>query len=243
MERNLSVLEHLKELRGRIIASLVALGLATLISLPFSQHILKALKYPAGDAIGKLAFFSPEEAFMIYMKVAFTAGLMISCPVIAYQIWAFISPAVSDDLKKNASYFIVFVSAAFASGCLFAYFILLPSALRFLLSLGNADLVAVISAMKYISFVTTIIIICGAIFEMPVLSYLLTRLGIVNAAEMRKRMGYAIVIIAAISAVITPTGDAFNMMLLALPMVILYEFSIWVSWTAGLLKKKKGIYG
>ena len=233
MESELTFLEHLEELRGRIIVSLVWLLVATLASLPFSSELLKILKSPAAGTIEKLAFFSPQEAFLIYMRVGFLSGLCLAFPVISYQFWAFVSPAIDERFKKGISYFVVSCSATFIIGCLFAYFILLPRALRFLLSFGTDDLEPVISAARYISFVTSIILCCGVVFQMPVLSYLLTRTGLVNAGILRKRFGVAIVVISVIAAVITPTTDIFNMMLLAVPMVFLYEVSIWVSALAG----------
>lgn len=225
----MSYLEHLEELRRRLLLSLLSLVITTLISVPFSPLVLKILKLPSDSLVNKLAFFSPEEALLIFMRISFCCGLFVSLPFIAYQLWLFISPAVEEKFKQCAIYFVLFCSIAFIIGGIFAYFILLPNALRFLLSLGNEDLVAVISAGKYISFVLAITVGCGFIFQMPVLIFLLTVLGIVNARLLRRHFKFALVAMLVIAAIITPTTDVFNMLMMALPMFLLYEISIWVS--------------
>ena len=230
MEHQLTWVEHLEELRKRLIICLVALGIASIFSLPFASWVLKILKLPAAGYIEKLAFFGPQEAFLIYLRIAFLCGLIISLPVILSQFWAFIAPAIESRLKKSAGSFIFFCSLSFISGCLFAYFILIPPALKFLLSFGKEDLEPVISASKYISFVASLILACGLVFQMPILSLILTKLGIINSRMLRKKYKYAIAIIFIVAAIITPTVDAFNMLILALPMLFLYEVSIWISW-------------
>jgi len=232
MEKPLTLVGHLNELRKRIIISLVSLGILTIFSLAFSSYVLKILKLPAGGLIEKLVFFSPQEGLVIYMRVAFLCGLIISMPVILYQVWAFIAPALEENTRRSACLFIIFCSLFFIIGCLFAYFILIPPALKFLLSFGKEDLEPVISASKYISFVTTLILGCGLVFQMPILSLILTKAGIINPKILRKKYKYAVVIILIAAAVITPTPDAFNMLLLACPMIFLYEISIWVSFFA-----------
>lgn len=229
MDRELPFLAHLEELRRRIIISLAALIAGALVCLPFSPHILKILKLPASDALGRLAYFSPQDAFVIYMRIGFLGGLVLAFPVIAYQFWAFVSPAIEDKFKKNAALLAFLCACAFISGCAFSYFILLPKALTFLLGIGSEDLQPVISATNYVSFSTAIIVSCGLVFQMPVLSFLLTRAGLIDSRMLRRKFKYAIVIIFIVAAIITPTVDAFNMLLLALPMLFLYEVSIWVS--------------
>lgn len=233
MEREFTVTEHLEELRRRAIVSIITVILASLASVPLSSHILAFLRLPAMGLIDRLVFFGPEEAFLIYIRVSLMAGLIISFPVIIFQSWAFISPAIGGRIKKQSLYFVFFSSLAFMSGCAFAYIYLLPAALKFLLGLGTGELEPMISATRYISFVCSIMLACGFVFEMPVLSFFLTKIGAINAGILRRKFKYAFIAIAIIAAVITPTGDAFNMAALALPMLILYEVSIWVSYFAG----------
>jgi len=229
MDRELTIVEHLNELRKRIIVSLVTLGISVVFSFPFSAQALKILRLPASGIIEKLVFFGPQEGFLIHMRIALLSGAIISMPIIIYQVWMFILPAIEDRLKKHVSLFIIFCTISFIMGCLFAYFILLPPALKFLLSFAKDDLEPIISASKYISFVISLILGCGLVFQMPVLSFILTKLGIINARILRNKYKYAIVIIFIGAAIITPTPDAFNMLMLVLPMLFLYEISIWIS--------------
>jgi len=224
-----TVTEHLEELRKRVIFSLIALMFATVAIVPFSPVVLKFLKYPSGGAIERLVFFGPEEAFLIYMRISISAGLVAALPVILFQIWGFFSPAIDERFKKYAFIFVSISFLVFLFGCAFSYFILLPAALKFLLNIGKGDLEPVISATRYISFVIGLVMACGAVFEMPVVSFFLTRIGAINAGMLRRKFLYAVVVIMIAAAVITPTGDAFNMLMLALPMLALYEVSIWVS--------------
>ena len=167
---------------------------------------------------------------MIYMRISLLCAFIFSMPVILYELWRFCAPAMDQRIRKHSSSFIIACFFSFVCGALFAYFLLLPPALKFLIGFAKDDLQPVISAGKYISFVTGIIFASGLVFQMPVLSFLLTKLGIINHRTLRKKYKYAIVIIVIVSAVITPTPDAFNMTFLALPMLALYELSIWVSY-------------
>lgn len=238
MNRELTIVEHLGELRKRIIISLSALGAMTLFSLPFASGLLKILKFPAKGVIDRLVFFSPEEGFLIYMRIGVLCGFILSLPVILYQVWGFCSPAMEERVRKHSALFVAFCFVSFILGAIFAYFLLLPPSLKFLLSFAKDDLEPVISAGKYISFITGIIFASGLVFQMPVLSFILARLGVINARILRQKYKYAIVIIFIVSAVITPTPDAFNMSLLALPMICLYEISIWVT---GLAKPRLNV--
>jgi sec-independent protein translocase protein TatC len=237
-QRDLTVTGHLDELRRRIIIALVALIGSAVLCLPASSAILYALKLPARGAIEKLVYFSPEEALLIYMRVSIIAGIVLSFPILAYQAWAFTAPALGENFKKYTVYFMLASVLAFAAGCAFAYFALLPAALSFLLTIGRGELEPVISATRYIAFVTGFILACGAVFEMPVAAFFLGRTGVINAGLMRKKFKYAFVIILIAAAIITPTGDAFNMIILALPMLALYELSIWVVFFAS--KRRAG---
>lgn len=232
MDYKQTLIEHLSELRGRIVISLISLGLAAAVSFSFVSPLLSFLKLPAAGLIGKLVFFSPQEALMIYMRIAFLAGLIISMPVILYQLWAFVRPAMEERLRRHAAYFIFFSSLAFMAGCVFAYSVIIPAALKFCLSFSGQDLEPLISADKYISFVTGLIMGTGVVFQIPVLSFILTKLGVINARFLRGKYRFAIVGIFIVAAVITPTPDAFNMLILAGPMLLLYELSIWVSFFA-----------
>lgn len=232
-EKSLTLTEHLGELRKRIIIALSFFILASTGSLSFSSKCLNVLKYPARGVINELFFFSPQEGFLVYLRISFLCGIIISLPVILYEIWMFIAPAIGERFKRYTVFFILIGSSAFITGGLFAYYILIPPSLRFLLSFTKDNLRPVISAGRYISFVTGLILGGGAIFQMPVLSLILTKIGIVNSRILRKKYKHAVIIVFILSAIITPTADVFNMLIFACPLLALYELSIWISFFAG----------
>lgn len=232
MDSKQTLVEHLSELRARIGISLVSLVLASGLGFSFVSPLLAFLKVPSAGLIDKLVFFSPQEAVMIYMRIAFLVGLVISMPVILYQLWLFVRPAMEERLKRHAAYFVFFSTLAFICGCVFAYSIIIPPALKFCLSFSSSELVPMISADKYISFVIGLTIGTGLVFQMPVLSFILTKLNLISASLLRRKYRFAIVGILVTAAIITPTSDVFNMLVLAGPMLFLYELSIWVSFFA-----------
>src|SRR3989338_2003620 len=236
-DKELSLIEHLTELRKRLFYCLIPFLLATVFSALFTRSILGFLRLPAKGAIEKLAFFSPQEIAVTYIKIAIFSGLLLALPVILYQIWRFISPALEERQRRHTINFIFFTWFSFFIGAGFCFFCLLPISLKFLISLAGDDLTPVISVSKYISFVLALTLGCGLVFEMPVLTWILTKLKILNAGILRKKRKYAVVIILIVAAIITPTTDPFNMFLLAGPMYILYEISIWISSLTELKRK------
>lgn len=233
MDKELTLVEHLEELRRRIVVSLILVAVISVFAFPFTSRVLTILKAPSSGMIEKLVFFNPAEAFLIHIKISFFTGLVISIPVILYQLWAFISPAIEYKTKRNGLLFLFSSVGAFALGVSFGFFVLLPTALKFLLEFAGGALEPLISVSSYMSFVLGLTLGCGLVFEMPVLSFLLSKLGIINHRFLRKVWKYAVLIIFIIAAIVTPTPDVFNMTILALPMLILYEVSIWVSRFSG----------
>lgn len=228
-EKELTLVGHLDELRKRLIFCLIPFFIAVLFSAPLAKTFLAFLRLPAEGVIDKLAFFSPQEVAIVYMKIAIFSGLILSLPIILYQIWGFISPALEERQKKYASSFIFWAFFAFICGCGFGYLLLIPFSLKFLIGLAGPELNPVISISQYIGFVLALAAGSGVVFELPVVIWLLTRLGLVNSGFLREKRRYAIAIIFIAAAVITPTTDPFNMALMALPMLVLYELSIWIS--------------
>ena len=233
MDKELTLIGHLEELRRRIIISSIAVIAISVLAFPLAYKALEILKAPSAGMIEKLAFFTPAEAFLVHIKVAFFIGLVFSMPVILYQVWLFISPAIGDKMRRMGAMFLFSSLGAFASGAAFGYFILLPAALKFLLSFSAESLAPVISVSGYISFVLGLILGSGLVFEMPVLSYLLTKIGVINHRYLRRIWKYAVVAIFIAAAIVTPTPDVFNMTIMAIPMLVLYEISIWVSGVSG----------
>lgn len=228
-DKELTLIEHISELRKRIIISALFFIISFIFLFPFSKNLLSVLKIPAYGLIDKFVFFSPEEPFLIYMRISGLAAVIISMPVFLYHLWEFIKPALDKNIRKNVSYFVMICFISFILGISFAYFIILPRGLTFLLSFCDSELKPFISASKYISFVSYIILGCGLIFQMPLISFILTKLKIINFQFLRKKYKYAIVVLFIIAAIITPTTDIFNMLIMAIPMILLYEVSIWVS--------------
>ena len=227
-EKELSLVEHLEELRKRLIYCLIPLAIAAVFSLSFAKSVLAFLRFPASGLIQKLAFFSPQEVAVVYTKISLFTAVVLCLPIIFYHLWKFLSPALEEKQKVYISAFIFWASIAFLSGAVFGYLCLAPFSLKFLMGLAGSDLEPVISLSKYISFILAMILCCGVAFETPVLVWLLNRMGIVNHKFLRQKRRYVIAGIFIVSAVITPTTDPFNMTLLALPMIVLYEISIWI---------------
>lgn len=228
-DKEFTLVEHLAELRKRIIWCLLPFILAVIFSIPFAKRLLDFLRFPAQGLIKSLAFFSPQEVVVVYTKLAVYSGLVLSLPVILYHIWKFVSPALEERHKRYVFSFIFWSSFAFLTGCAFGYLGLVPLSLKFLLGLGGNELTPVISLGKYLSFVLALILGSGAVFEIPVVVWILTKLRIVDAGFLRRKRKYAVVIIFILAAIITPTTDPFNMCLLAAPMLMLYELSIWIA--------------
>lgn len=228
-EKELTLVGHLAELRKRLIYCLIPFLLTVVFSVPFAKSLLFFLRIPAQGVIEKLAFFSPQEVALVYLKISLFCGLILSLPVILYQIWGFIQPALEEKQKRFASSFIFWTLLAFLTGCAFGYLFLTPISLKFLLGIAGGELTPVISLSKYLSFVLALVLGCGLVFETPVLIWILTKLKIVNPKFLRKKRKYAYALLLIVAAIVTPTTDPFNMCLLAVPMIALYEIGIWVS--------------
>ena len=233
MDKKLTLVGHLEELRRRIFFSLAVVAVLSVLAFAHAGDILQVLKLPSAGLIDKLVFFSPTEAFSAYLKVAVLTAIVVGSPVLLYQLWAFIAPGFGGPVQQEGTLFLTFTVAAFFSGILFGYFFLLPAALKFLIGFASGVLQPMISVSEYLSFVLGLLLGCGLVFEMPVLSFLLARLGMLDYRLLRRSWKYAVLVIFIIAAIITPTPDAFNMCLMALPMLGLYEVSIWVAkWSA-----------
>lgn len=226
-EGAMPLLGHLEELRGRLVKSVIAWIIATLASLFFTTRFLKWLVAPAGDV--QTVFLRPTEGFATYMRVALLGGLGLALPVIVYQIIQFVLPGLLPAERRYLYIGLPFAALSFLAGAAFAYFVMLPAALSYLGQFGHEIAVARWAIGEYISFVTNLMFWIGVVFETPLLMYSLARLHIVTSRMLSQNRKYAILVIAVLAAVITPTSDPFNMMLLMLPLLLLYEISIWVT--------------
>lgn len=172
------------------------------------------------------------EPFTLYVTVSLYAAIALSLPFILFQVWGFISPALYKHERAYVTPFILLSSIAFVSGAAFAYYILFPPAVKYLLGIGS-DFSLMLKATEYFDFITIIMLAMGLIFQMPAITYVLARIGIVNAGFLLRSWKFAIVIILIVAAVVSPTADIPNMMLFALPMMVLYIISIFVAWFFG----------
>ncbi|MCK5706449.1 MAG: twin-arginine translocase subunit TatC [Candidatus Aureabacteria bacterium] len=226
---NMNVFGHLEELRKRLIIYLVVLVISAIVMFGCGKHLIRIVLSPLNDITQNLIFIHPTEVFVSYIKISLLAGFIISFPVLLYHAWAFIIPAAPDRAEKSSLLWMMFGLISFLSGILFSYYIALPAALNFLIQFGNGIAEAQITMEKYVSFFILFILIGGIIFEIPVTIGLLTKIGILRSSVMKKKRHYALVIMLIISAVITPTQDIINMLVFALPMILLFEIGILFS--------------
>lgn len=224
-------LDHLEELRRRVIWCLVALVLLSIAGffLVTEAGILELLERPFNQVLPNegLRYTSPTTPVVITFKLAFVVGFILALPVIAYQTWAFFSPALYEHEKKYVVPAISVGFALFLVGIAMAYFLVLPLGLRFLIGFQAETLTPIITVDEYLRFATRLILAFGLIFEMPVVLVLLSFMGVVTPAGLRKYQRHALVILAIASALLTP-ADLGTMFMLLVPMVLLYELSIWL---------------
>jgi sec-independent protein translocase protein TatC len=184
---------------------------------------------PREGAVTSLVFLAPAEAFWVHLKISLITGLILALPVIFHQVWKFISPGLLQREKKYAIPFIIIATGLFFFGTVFCFVIVLPFAMKFLLSYKTASLTPMISIERYIDFCLKFILAFGAVFELPVIIVFLTRTGIVSYQTLAKNRKYAVLLAFVTAAILTPTPDAFNQTLMAVPIIFLYEGGLLVS--------------
>jgi len=219
-------MEHLGELRTRIVRALLALLVGTGIALPFSEKIVDFLARPITKLGYKLVFTAPAEAFWVQMKVGLIVGLFIAAPGILWQVWKFIAPGLHEHEKKYAAPFVIIGSLLFLGGGAFSLLVVTPYAIQFLLSYARPGLTPMITLQNHVDFLLKFTLAFGAVFELPLALTLLSRVGIVNPQMLARNRKYAILGAFIAGAVLTPTPDAFNQALMAGPLIILYEVGI-----------------
>src|SRR2546429_4805857 len=231
----MSFLEHLEELRKRIIYSLIAVTVGFFACWNYHQFIFRYVQRPVMDALQrngmaeKLVYLNPTEPFNLYLKVAFLAGVFVASPFVLYQVWMFISPGLYRNEKRYVLPFMFSTVGLFIAGGFFGYKIVYPAALDFLIGYGK-QFQPMITIGEYTDLFLTIIIGMGIIFELPILVFFLSLMGIVTAQWMWRNLRYSILVIFIIAAILTPTTDILNMCIFAAPMVALYVVSIGIAW-------------
>ena len=223
-ERQASIIEHLEELRDRLIRSVIAVTVTTLFSFIFAKQFLQLLVAPMGATPPVSS--SPTTNIVVFTKVALISGVVLAMPVLVYQLISFIAPGLTRQEKRYLYFVVPGATLSFVVGIAFAYFVMLPTAIPFLKGFLGDIIQPNWFVDKYISFVTSLLFWIGLSFETPLLIFFLAKLGIVTPAVLSRNRKYAVLVIAVLSAVITPTPDPFNMILVMAPLILLYEIGI-----------------
>jgi len=231
-------LDHLEELRWRIIKSLISVAILTIAAFAVSDYVLNWLLLPAEKVNVPLSLqvLKVQAIFVIKLEIALIVGVILSLPVILYQIWAFIAPGLHDSEKKYIWPLIFFSMLSFMVGGAFAYYVIIPYTLDFFLGLAPVNVANNIAIDFYFGFLLRLILVFGVVFELPVLSVILSRLGLISPSFLRKYRRHAIVIFFIAAAILTPP-DPTTQVLLAVPLVLLYEVTIFISYV--FTKKRK----
>ncbi|MBN1781728.1 twin-arginine translocase subunit TatC [bacterium] len=228
--REMPFLDHLEELRIRILKCLGAAVLFTVGIFPFSEKLLNLLTQP-NDQLknpAEIIFLKPTGALMVRMEASLVAGLILASPVIFYQLWQFVAPGLMPNERKYFIPGLLSTTLCFTAGMGFSYYILIPTVLPILYGMGTETIMAKINLNDYIGFVLRLILVGGVIFELPVISFVLTRIGVLSPDFLIKYRRYSIVLIFILAALLTPPDPASQIMM-AIPLILLYEFSILVS--------------
>jgi sec-independent protein translocase protein TatC len=228
-------LDHLEELRKRIVYSIMSVGVGAVACWYYREQIYGVMQRPIMDALRangmpeKLVYLNPTEPFNLYLKIAALGGLFLTSPFVLYQVWMFISPGLYRNEKRYVVPFMISTITLFTLGGYFGYRIAYPRALNFFIDFSK-QFQPMITIGEYTSLFLSIVLGMGLIFEMPILVFFLSLMGIMSPSFMWKNFRYAILVIFIIAAIVTPTPDIVNMCVFAAPMLALYALSIGVSW-------------
>jgi len=229
---------HLSELRRRITYIAIVLVICVIVAFIEKKYVFMVLLRPLKDTgVSELTTLGVTEAFMQVLKVSIYAGLIVSLPFILYQFWAFVMPGLYENEKRSILPYVLATSFLFLGGVAFGYFIVLPVGLNFMIGYGGGVFNQLLQAERYISFVATFLLAFGAVFELPLVMMLLAWAGIVNHEKMRKVRKYAVLVMAVVAMVFTPSQDPVSMLLMLAPLLVLYELGIWMAKVA--LKRKQ----
>ena len=233
-------LAHLEELRKRLIICAMAIGIGFVISYIFSKQLFSFLILPLTKVLpaeSRLIFTSLPEMFIAYIKVALIAGIILAIPIVFYELWMFLAPALYQKEKGYFIPFVLFSSILFVAGSLFGYFIVFPYGFKFFIGFATEDIQALPSVKQYFSFAIRLLFAFGVVFEMPVVVFFMTKIGLITPDSMKKFRKFAILCSFILSAILTPP-DVATQIMMALPLIVLYEVSIIIS--QAVYRKKKG---
>ena len=231
----MSFLEHLEELRSRLLTSMVALAVATGMCWSYREELFAFMVAPLRVAYPRLELIatSPTETVMLYMKMSFFAGLFLAAPILLYQVWAFVSPGLYRHEKSYAIPFIFFGSAFFLAGAAFGHYYLFPMTFSFLGEFGGQEIKFMPRVEEYYTFYSWFLLALGAVFQVPVVIFVLARIGLVTAGFLMRHFKWAVLLSFIVAAVVTPTPDVVTQSLLALPMIALYLLGVGVAFLFG----------
>lgn len=221
-------LEHLEELRQRLIRCLIVVGGIFIVCWYFSKDLFQFLSHPLIESLPKgstMIFTNPAEAFVVYLKLAFYCALFFSSPYILYQAWMFVAPGLYAHEKRYVFPFMITAIGLFITGMAFAYFVVFPFGLKFLMSFSTEFIKPMVKIQDYLSFTLTLLLAFGAVFELPVFVFFLTKMGVINHQTLTRNRRFAILIIFLVAAILTPP-DVLTQLLMAGPLLALYEVSI-----------------
>jgi len=231
LDNKMPFTEHLEELRRRLIICFIAIGVGFVICYFFSQQLFELLMRPLIQVLppGERRIFTAlPEAFFTYLKVALLAGIGLASPVIIYQFWRFIAPGLYQRERSALIPIVLFSTFFFLGGAFFGYFVVFPFGFKFFIGFASDNIRAMPSIREYLKFAAKLLFAFGVIFELPLFTFFLARLGLVNAEFLRAKRKYSILLIFIFAAILTPP-DVVTQLLMAVPLVVLYELSIWIA--------------
>ena len=224
LEAEMSLVDHLQEFRKRLIIALIAVAVGSAISYCYAAELVHYITAPAG----KLYYMSPGEAFFAYLRVSFFAGFLLALPVVLYEAWAFVVPALSNK-ERFASLILVPASVLlFFIGLIFSYLLVLPAGIKFFLGFATEDLQPMLSIGQYLSFVISFLLPFGFIFELPLVILMLVKFGIIDSEFLTAKRKHVLVLSFVVGAVISPTPDVFSQTMIAVPIILMYEISLLI---------------
>jgi len=221
---------HLEELKTRLTRILIAIGVGFIICYFFKEKLFRVLTLPLIAVLpdeGSMIFTGLPEAFFTYLKVSVLGSIFLTSPYILYQLWKFVSPGLYKSEKKHVIPFVTFSTIFFVGGSLFAYYIVFPFGFKFFVAFGSDFIRPMLSLKEYLSFSMKLLIAFGVIFELPIFMFFLAKMGVVDSRTLTKKRKYAILLVFITAALFTPP-DVVTQGLMALPLMLLYEISIWV---------------
>lgn len=222
-------LEHIGALRKTILISVVAVGIAAIACFSYNEQLLRIVTLPLRSINQQLIVTGVTEAFFVKLQLSFLAGFVIAFPIVAWSFWGFFKPALYPHERKYIYILFPITIILFGTGVLFAYFAILPLVLQFFVYIAGENLTTMFKVDQYVSFVMSFAIPFGLVFELPVITFFLTKLGILKAQMLSKNRKYAILLIVILAGVLTPGPDPISQVMMAVPVYILYEVSIVVA--------------